>query len=361
MVASEYHRVLWADRMLTIENIHKLYEGKPLLRGVSFQVGQGETVCLLGASGSGKSTLLRIIAGLEEAESGRVLWAGADLSGVPVHRRNFGLMFQEYALFPHRSVAQNVAFGLRMQNLPGDEIQRRVSEALQRVEMLAFADRRVTDLSGGEQQRVALARALAPRPRLLMLDEPLGALDRALREQLEAFLRGLLHETGIPAIYVTHDQEEAFAVADRLILLHDGLVEQEGTPAEVYQRPASAWAARFLGLSNLLPGRVISQDPLRVETALGEFQATRNSDHAPSLQQAVMLLLRPIGAQPAGESSGINRVSGQVVDAVFRGEGYQVSLRANGDQVFTFMLAEPLLTGQQAAFDLRTENVLCLS
>ncbi len=347
--------------MLIIENIHKLYEGKPLLRGVSFQVGQGETVCLLGASGSGKSTLLRIIAGLEEAESGRVLWAGADLSGVPVHRRNFGLMFQEYALFPHRSVAENVAFGLRMQNLPRDEIQHRVSEALERVNMAEFGHRRVTDLSGGEQQRVALARALAPRPRLLMLDEPLGALDRALREQLEAFVRGLLHETGIPAIYVTHDQEEAFAVADRLILLHDGLVEQEGTPAEVYQRPVSAWAARFFGLSNLLPGKVVSKDPLLVETVLGEFQATPSGIHPPSLQQAVTLLLRPIGAQPAGADAVGNRIDGQIVDAVFRGAGYQVSLRTGSDQVFTFILANPLPAGEQAVFVLRPENILCLN
>ncbi len=347
--------------MLSIENIHKRYEGQPLLRGVSFQVGAGETICLLGPSGSGKSTLLRIIAGLEEAEAGRVLWDGVDLSATPAHRRNFGLMFQEYALFPHRSVAENVAFGLRMQNLPKDEIQRRVSESLERVEMSAFAHRRVTDLSGGEQQRVALARALAPRPRLLMLDEPLGALDRALREQLEGFLRGLLHETGIPAIYVTHDQEEAFAIADRLILLHEGRIEQEGTPAEVYRRPASAWAARFLGQSNLLPGKVIALDPLRVETDLGVFQATPGGQQSPGIHQPVTLLLRPAGVSPTVEDSGLNRVSGEVLDAVFRGEGYQISLRAGDGQVFTFMLPEPLPVGGQARILLRTENVLCLS
>lgn len=347
--------------MLSIENIHKRYEGQPLLNGVSFQVGAGETVCLLGPSGSGKSTLLRIIAGLEEAEAGRVTWDGVDLSGVPAHRRNFGLMFQEYALFPHRSVAENVAFGLRMQNLPKDEISTRVNDALARVEMSAFARRRVTDLSGGEQQRVALARALAPRPRLLMLDEPLGALDRTLREQLETFLRGLLHETGIPAIYVTHDQEEAFAIADRLILLHEGRVEQEGTPAEVYLRPASAWAARFLGLSNLLPGKVVAQDPLRVETALGAFEALSGGASPPALHQPVTVLLRPAGAKIAAAGAGLNRVSGRVADAVFRGEGYQVSLRSEDGQVLTFMLPEPLPVGVQATFHLNSENVLCLS
>ncbi len=347
--------------MLSIENIHKHYEGQLLLNGVSFRVGAGETVCLLGPSGSGKSTLLRIIAGLEEAESGRVTWDGMDLSGVPAHRRNFGLMFQEYALFPHRNVAENVAFGLRMQNLPKDEVQRRVSEALARVEMSAFARRRVTDLSGGEQQRVALARALAPRPRLLMLDEPLGALDRTLREQLETFLRGLLHETGIPAIYVTHDQEEAFAVADRLILLRGGRVEQEGTPAEVYLRPASAWAARFLGLSNLLPGRVVAHDPLRVETDLGVFEALSGGSDPPALHQSVTILLRPSGVEIAGEAPGINRVSGQIADAVFRGDGYQVSVRTDGGEVFTFMLPEPIPAGESKTFLVKAENVLCLS
>ena len=170
--------------MLEIRDIWKSYEGQPLLNGVSFSLEAGETVCLLGRSGSGKSTLLRIIAGLETAERGQVLWQGQDLSAVPVHLRQFGLMFQDYALFPHRDVAENVGFGLRMQGLSKAEISLRVAEALEQVNLAAFAKRRVTDLSGGEQQRVALARALAPRPRLLMLDEPLGALDRALREQL---------------------------------------------------------------------------------------------------------------------------------------------------------------------------------
>jgi len=346
--------------MLTIEHVHKLYEGKPLLRGISFHVYQGETVCLLGPSGSGKSTLLRIIAGLEEAESGRVLWAGEDLAGVPAHLRRFGLMFQDYALFPHRSVAQNVAFGLRMQNLPKSEIEQRVREALERVNLSEFAGRRVTDLSGGEQQRVALARALAPRPRLLMLDEPLGALDRALREQLESFLRGLLHETGVPAIYVTHDQEEAFAVADRLILLNAGRVEQDGTPTDIYQRPASAWVARFLGLGNLLAGRVIAREPLRVDSVLGEFQAVACGNKTPEVQQRVTLLLRPKCARPAAVEFQGNRISGQVVDTVFRGDGYQVSLRVTDNLIFTFTLPEPMSAGEQAVFVLPTENVLCL-
>jgi ABC-type Fe3+/spermidine/putrescine transport system ATPase subunit len=210
--------------MLDVQELYKTYEGQPLLKGVTFRVEPGETVCLLGPSGSGKSTLLRLISGLEQPEAGHILWNGVDQAGVPVHRRQFGLMFQEYALFPHRSVAENVAFGLRMQRLPASQIREQVQQALDQMNLGQFGERRVTDLSGGEQQRVALARALAPRPRLLMLDEPLGALDRTLREQLLEELRVLLHRTGIPAIYVTHDQQEAYALADRMLLLHSGKV-----------------------------------------------------------------------------------------------------------------------------------------
>ncbi len=346
--------------MLKVEQIFKHYEGKPLLQGISFEVQSGETVCLLGPSGSGKSTLLRIIAGLEEAEAGRVLWAGEDLTGVPVHQRNFGLMFQDYALFPHRSVAENVAFGLRMQNLPKAETVQRVTEALERVSMESFARRRVTDLSGGEQQRVALARALAPRPRLLMLDEPLGALDRALREQLAEFLRGLLHETGIPAIYVTHDQEEAFALADRLVLLHDGRVEQDGAPAEVYQRPATAWAARFFGLSNLLTGNVTAHNPLRVESGLGVFQPSGVGANLPAIHQPVTLLLRPDRAQMSTDGVGMNRLRGKVIESVFHGDGYRVSLQTDGDGIFSFKLGAPLKAGEMVEFTFQTEDVLCL-
>lgn len=344
--------------MLSVEHIHKHYEGQPLLRGVSFEVGAGETVCLLGASGSGKSTLLRIIAGLEEAESGRVLWEGKDLRGVPVHERRFGLMFQDYALFPHRSVAQNVAFGLRMQNLPPAQIEERVQEVLRRVNLSGFAGRRVTDLSGGEQQRVALARALAPHPRLLMLDEPLGALDRALREELGQFLREVLHESGVPAIYVTHDQEEAFMIADRLILLHDGRVAQDGRPAEVVQQPASVWVARFLGLSNLLPGRVISLQPLTIQTDLGRF-CPAGCPEPPALDEAVTLLIRPGGLAGQAAADAVNTFTAQVRDVIFRGEGYRLTLTSGG-HTLSFHVPQALPPGWQGRLAVRGDALWCL-
>jgi ABC-type Fe3+/spermidine/putrescine transport system ATPase subunit len=257
-------------------------------------------------------------------------------------------MFQDYALFPHRSVTQNVAFGLRMQGLAPAEIAQRTTEALEQVDLTGFADRRVTDLSGGEQQRVALARALAPRPRLLMLDEPLGALDKALKEELAEELRRLLHETGIPAIYVTHDQEEAFAIADRLILLHQGIVEQSGSPAEVHGAPASPWVARFLGLNNLIAGSVVSTRPLRAATPLGVFEGTWTGAGMAQPGMRIMLLLRPNGVRPsAGEvdPTAANRLSGMVTDSIFRGDGFRISVQAK-DIELSFILPEGLSTGQ---------------
>ena len=345
--------------MLIIEDIWKNYEKKPLLLGVSFDVQPGEIVCLLGPSGGGKSTLLRIIAGLEECERGRVLWDGADLANTPVHKRGFGLMFQEYALFPHRSVEQNVAFGLRMQSLPGDEIHSRVKDALAGVNLAGFERRRVTDLSGGEQQRVALARALAPRPRLLMLDEPLGALDRTLREGLIADLRRLLHAHGISSIYVTHDQEEAFALADRLILLHDGTIIQQGAPAEVYKKPMSVWAARFFGFTNFLPGTITQIDPLCVKTPLGSFTGHWSAPNTiPYPNQAVTALLNPLGAEWNAPETAPNLVTGRVRDAVFKGSSYQVILDRDGDYELTFEAGLPPGVGTQPRLHIPPDKVL---
>ncbi|TLN08530.1 ABC transporter ATP-binding protein, partial [bacterium] len=285
----------------------------------------------------------------------QVLWQGQDLSDVPVHLRQFGLMFQDYALFPHRNVAENVGFGLRMQGLSKGEISLRVADALEQVNLSAFAKRRVTDLSGGEQQRVALARALAPRPRLLMLDEPLGALDRALREQLSDELRRVLHASGIPAIYVTHDQEEAFAIADRLVLLHEGRIEQEGQPAEIYTRPVSVWAARFLGLDNLVPAEALPGSNGLAQTPLGTL---RTACDAP--QGKFTLLLRPAGASRQPEGGDWNHIQGRVVDAVFRGERFRVELLCAGNLTLRFDLEEPLPIGDNADLYLPPEAVLCL-
>lgn len=226
------------------------YDDVAALDGVDLDVAAGSVVSVLGPSGSGKSTLLRVVAGLEPSAAGTVLWADEDLTRVPPHRRRFGLMFQNHALFPHRNVGDNVGFGLRMQRLPRAEVERRAGAALARVGLAGFDHRRVHELSGGEQQRVALARAIAPEPRLLMLDEPLGSLDRELRDRLMVELRTLFVELGLTALFVTHDHDEAFAIADRVLIMRAGRIEQDGLPEQVWQRPATELTARFLGFVN---------------------------------------------------------------------------------------------------------------
>ena len=341
--------------MLEVVDLWKSYEGSPLLCGISFRVAAGETVCLLGPSGSGKSTLLRMIAGLEAAERGAVYWGGADLASVPAHRRSFGLVFQDYALFPHLTVEQNVAFGLKMQSRPSVEIAERVAIVLAQVNLAGMGKRPVTDLSGGEQQRVALARALAPEPRLLMFDEPLGALDRSLRERLMVELRSILRASQVPAVYVTHDQEEAFTLADRVLLLHEGQIVRSGTPADVWGDPGSAWAARFLGAGNVVEG-VVRGDG-RVVTSAGVFEVGCASPRPAGGR--VTLLLRPSGArlfQMAKGSAPEGCVSGAVTDVVFHLEQFKVSL-SNG---LFFYLADPPRLGEVICLQLPASALLCL-
>jgi ABC-type Fe3+/spermidine/putrescine transport system ATPase subunit len=319
---------------LEVRDIHKYYEGALLLCGVEFSVERGEIASLLGPSGSGKTTLLRIIAGLERARRGRVVLDGEDLSGVPTHRRGIVLMFQEYALFPHKTVADNVAFGLKYQasrntqhaTRSRDGIQARVESVLSLVGLSGFADRDVSELSGGERQRVALARSLAPEPCLLLLDEPLGSLDRNLRERLMEELPAILHEVGVTAITVTHDQEEAFAVADRVLLLHEGRVVQSGAPAEVYDAPASRWVARFLGLRNLLPARVASTSPPRVETALGTLDLLKDAA-LPEIGTEGTLLIHPWGIRHANSDEALRAT---ISRRTFHGAYYRLEAQING-------------------------------
>jgi spermidine/putrescine transport system ATP-binding protein len=303
--------------MLEVRDVYKTYEGKPLLTDMSFTVAEGETVCLLGASGSGKSTLLRMIAGLELPDSGSIFFDGVDLASTPAHLRDFGLVFQDYSLFPHLDVNENVAFGLKMRRFGQDEITKRVAKLLDLVNLKGFGERKITDLSGGEQQRVALARALAIQPRLLMFDEPLGALDRTLREELLNQLRTILRQTKIPAIYVTHDQEEAFAIADRIFILHDGGIIRDGTPSEVSSRPGSAHAAEFLGLGNVFEAEADGNKKFRSE--YGNF--TVNCGHKHSKGEKVHLLARPLPAD-----SEANALSGVVSDATFQHDRFKVAL-----------------------------------
>jgi ABC-type Fe3+/spermidine/putrescine transport system ATPase subunit len=324
--------------LLEARSITKSFGDTTVLRGVAFGATESEIVALLGPSGCGKSTLLRIIAGLEQEYTGTVIFDGRAIDAIPVHRRGFGLMFQDFALFPHRTVGQNVAFGPRMQGLDRREIDRRVDETLELVGLRAYRNRTIFELSGGERQRVALARSLAPRPRLLLLDEPLGALDRTLRERLTGELRTIIKQLGITSVYVTHDQTEAFAVADRITLMNEGTIVQSGTPAEIYRRPASPFAARFLGLNNLIEGTLRDQEPdldgrptTLVQTSLGDFHVVAG-DTVPAGPET-LLLIRPEAAQAASTES-TNVVGGTVVQRTFRGGTERIVLRhASGIEI----------------------------
>ncbi|MBI3166151.1 MAG: ABC transporter ATP-binding protein [Chloroflexi bacterium] len=316
--------------MLELRNVVKSYEGKPLLTDISFTVAEGETVCLLGASGSGKSTILRMIAGLDFPERGAILLNNLDLAGTPPHLRDFGLVFQDYGLFPHLNVFDNIAFGLRMKSIKHKghevhkgEIDRRVYELLEQVNLVGFDSRKVTDLSGGEQQRVALARALAPSPRLLMFDEPLGALDRSLKEVLLDEIRGILHRTNIPAIYVTHDQEEAFTIADRILVLHEGAIIRDAAPHEIWREPKSAFVAKLLGIGNVVEGEVIAEN--KVKTIFGTFNLNCTKNIGEKLQ---LLVQQP--PSPSGEGRGgevIEQIQFTVEDILFKQNQFQVKVK----------------------------------
>jgi thiamine transport system ATP-binding protein len=255
--------------VLRVENVTVRFGEKAALDGATLEVGKGEVVALLGPSGSGKSTLLRVIAGLQRPDSGRVLIAGEDATRVPPHRRGIGVVFQDQALFPHRDVRGNVAFGPRMQEVPPETIERRVSELLDLVGLAGFERRPLATLSGGERQRVALARALAPEPRVLLLDEPLGSLDRRLRDRLLEDLEEIFGVLDVTALYITHDLREAFALGDRIAIMSDGRIAQVGTPDEVWAQPASAFVATFLGLTQLRDGVFARPEAVNVRAVMG--------------------------------------------------------------------------------------------
>ena len=287
---------------------------------------------LLGPSGCGKSTLLGIIAGIEIPDHGSIYWKGTQINNIPPHRRGFGLMFQEDVLFPHLDVFENVAFGLKMQKKEDKFIQERVAEILNLVGLQELKHRDVNTLSGGEQQRVALARSIAPQPGLLMLDEPLSSLDRTLREHLLGEIKRILRELNQTAIYVTHDQEEAFSIADRVVLMRTGKVEQIGTPEEIYNQPSSNYAARFLGFSNLIPGTArIDNNMQIIDTSIGQIPF--NGD----IQGPVTLMIRPDSAVING-TEGLP-LQGKIVEKIFQGNLCQVVISINSTNLKFYFLS----------------------
>jgi spermidine/putrescine transport system ATP-binding protein len=315
-----------------LEAVTKRFGELEAVREVSLDIPRGEFFTMLGPSGCGKTTTLRMVAGFEEPTSGRVLLDGEDVTGRPAFKRPTNTVFQSYALFPHLSVEKNVAFGLQRKKMGRDETRRRVAEELERVGLAAEAKRRPAQLSGGQQQRVALARALVNRPAVLLLDEPLGALDLKLRKQLQVELKRIQGDVGITFIYVTHDQEEALTMSDRIAVMNRGVIEQVADPETVYERPATTFVAGFIGVSNLMPGEVVSANGSDTELRLDAGPTVRTAESGGvEIGERCHAVVRPekLGLEAAGApgSGGRAAVEGQVESSLYLGTATQMVVR----------------------------------
>src|SRR5689334_16999183 len=317
---------------LTVENLHLTYGTNPILKGVSMVLNRGEVVSLLGPSGSGKTTLLRAVGGLESPHKGvikigeKVVFDGAKAIEVPAEARNLGLVFQSYALWPHKTVADNVAFGLKLRKMPAAEIGPRVQKALDELSLGHLASRFPHQLSGGQQQRVAIARALVYNPPVILLDEPLSNLDAKLREEARAFLRELIVRLGLSALVVTHDQSEAMAMSDRILLLNNGRIEQQGTPQEMYGRPQSLFTAEFMGSNNRLPGRLaeLRDGGARIEGDGWSLWGTPRTDAAVGSEASAVIRLEQVRIASNGDG---NKVRVPLSTSMYLGDKWEYLFR----------------------------------
>ena len=318
---------------IRIQKLTKRFGAVTALHNLDLVVGPGELFFLLGPSGCGKTTLLRCLAGFYTPEEGRIFFGDEDVTRLAPHKRNTGMMFQSYALWPHMSVAENVAFGLEERKLPRAEIRTKVGEALESVHMGSYAERRPNQLSGGQQQRVALARALVIRPRCLLLDEPLSNLDARLRLEMRMEIRRVCKEFRLTTVYVTHDQKEALSVSDRMAILEGGRILQVGSPQEIYRRPALKTVADFIGETNFIPGRLLSssQGRARVSTAIGEFDGVFGDPASPpDVGAAVTLSVRPECWAISAERPEGNAVRGRIGASLYLGENAQYDFQSGG-------------------------------
>jgi putative spermidine/putrescine transport system ATP-binding protein len=316
---------------VVIERVQKTYDGRTLVvRDLDLTVASGEFMTLLGPSGSGKTTTLMMLAGFEVPTSGRIMLAGQPIERLPPHRRNIGMVFQNYALFPHMTVAENIAFPLRYRRVGGAEKAERVKKALRMVHLESFAERRPSQLSGGQQQRVALARALVFEPRLVLMDEPLGALDKQLREHMQMEIRHLHELLGVTVIYVTHDQSEALTMSDRIAVFHNGAIQQVAAPAALYEEPANAFVAQFIGENNKLRGKVTAIDGAHCEVATADGSRLRARRIVPSAVGAeTMVSVRPERLRIGGAACE-NRFAGRVLECVYHGDHIRVAVAGLG-------------------------------
>ena len=341
--------------LLSLRGISKHYGGRAVLKALDLDILDGEFLTLLGPSGCGKTTLLRLLAGFERPDGGSLTLSGQDITPIPPERRPLNTVFQQYALFPHMTVAGNVAYGLRMEKRPAEEIRRRVADVLAMVQLTELAERKPHQLSGGQQQRVAIARAVIKRPKLLLLDEPLSALDYKLRRQMQIELKRLQRELGITFVFVTHDQEEALSMSDRVVVLRDGEVQQLGTPREIYERPSNLFTARFVGETNLFPAVVtaINDDRIAVDVR-GLVRELRKPAFQVDIGEQVNVLLRPEDIRVLAPDAD-HGFPGKVIERNYKGstldslilldDGNKVLAREffdEDDPAFDYSLGEPV-------------------
>ena len=344
------------EHIIEIKDLCKSFDGTQVLKDITFYIRNNEFITLLGPSGCGKSTTLRIIAGFETADSGIVNFEGEDLLKVPAHKRNINTVFQRYALFPHLDVFDNVAFGLKIKKVPKKEIEQRVNTSLAKVGLADYGERYIDQLSGGQMQRVAIARAIVNRPRILLLDEPLGALDLKMRKEMQIELKQMQRDLGITFVYVTHDQEEALTMSDTIIVMKDGIIQQIGTPIDVYNEPKNAYVADFIGESNIVPGtmkkdfEVTFSDGITftcVDPLFPEFTEGQDND--------VDMVIRPEDFYVSEEAEG--RINGTVESIVFKGVHYEILVRSDNGIVWMVHNVDPVKVGQRVGLYVDPDDI----
>jgi spermidine/putrescine transport system ATP-binding protein len=351
--------------ILDLRRLTKRFGDFAAVDDLSLEIAAGEFLTLLGASGSGKTTTLRMIAGFEQPTGGEILMAGQPIAALPPFKRDINTVFQHYALFPHMSVRDNIAYGLRMRGVPRAEREERVTRALAMVKLDQLGARAPRQLSGGQQQRVALARALVNRPRVLLLDEPLGALDLKLRKEMQLELKHLQTHLGITFVYVTHDQEEALTMSDRIVLMRQGRIAQVGTPRDLYDRPASRYVADFIGETNLLPGVVVESGDGLVALRVGEATLRGVSEAALAPGAEAWLTVRPEAidlTDGTGAPAGQNVVTGTVRDAVYAGSALRVHVVLPSGQrlVANVPSGTPVTSGEPVTLTWPIEQARCV-
>lgn len=333
------------DIILKVENVWKYFGSVTALKNINLEVYRGELLVLLGPSGSGKSTLLRIIAGLEKPSKGHVYMDGEDITGLPPYRRDTSMVFQSLALFPNMTVYDNVAYGLKIRKIPKDEVDRRVDEVLELVKIKELRDRKVTKLSGGQRQRVAIARSLVLHPKVLLLDEPLGALDLKLRKELHVELKRLHEEVGNTWIFVTHDQEEALTLADRIGIMNNGMLEQVGDKWDLYEKPATRFVAMFIGETNLITGRIIEIHDKYIVISWKNTEIIAPRVGGVDRSSEVSVSIRPenisVEDEPIKRKEGVNLYRGKIINEIFKGSyvTYYVEL-GNGEIIRATVLSK---------------------